>query len=47
MSSADRLRVSHILSNPSAGGIEGMLSELVPRVDLARCDMGGVDLNPN
>lgn len=39
-----KMKVFHILSNPSIGGIEGMLSEVVPRVNSARCDMRVVNM---
>lgn len=38
------LRIFHILSNPTIGGIEGMLSNLIPRVDPTRCDMRIVNM---
>jgi glycosyltransferase involved in cell wall biosynthesis len=44
MSLEPKIKVFHILSNPSIGGIEGMLSELVPRIDSARCDMRVVNM---
>jgi glycosyltransferase involved in cell wall biosynthesis len=37
-------KVFHILSNPGIGGIEGMLSELIPKVDKAVFDMQIVNM---
>jgi len=44
MESAVPLRVFHILSNPFIGGIEQLLSDLIPRFDPARCDMRIVNM---
>jgi glycosyltransferase involved in cell wall biosynthesis len=38
------MKVFHILSNPGIGGIEGMLSELIPKIDKNSCDMRVVNM---
>ncbi|MHC4394354.1 MAG: glycosyltransferase [Planctomycetota bacterium] len=39
-----KIKVFHVLSNPNAGGIENMLSEVIPRVDSSICDMRIVNM---
>lgn len=39
-----RPKVFHLVSNPGIGGIEGMLSVLIPKIDKTKCDVRVVNM---